>query len=343
MSEVKVKKVELFYSKYNKLNRYFDYITGYGPAFVNLNGLIETVIENPTGTQPAVFYKTGLLTGIIEEGGSFTWNDLTLTGLGQQGYVYLTPITGQFQASGIVNFNENLLSNGDFININNVRFTYRPNPTSLVDFNSVDNLINILNSGATGAFLDINTSISVVGVTGYRENNSVILFAYRNSGADGNNVYMYRDCANLEAINIPHRYFRGGKDLQRPVNTWQGSFENTFDLTVENSGFYTTPLVIGNTTRNISGIFWKNSFDNYNISSGFRNLSNLISYSAVKLNYNSSLNMYSGNFVFSQNQTRNPQRFNIDIVRLNPFDVKNNIIKYTLSGSDILFTGLLEG
>lgn len=304
------------------------------------------MINNPTGLIPAVFYQTGVLSGIIEENnGSYTWQNITVTGLGSSGRVFANIITGFANASGIIKFNEQLMTAGDSITINDIRFTYVNNsPTSEFEFNNPNRLLNILNSGATGA---LSFALQfLVGVTGYLDGSNLILFAHYLSGEEGNNVKIARfSDNNIDGIQIPHRYFRGGQSLRQKMNSWVGTFSNIFSsITAENSGFYTQVVEPLETFKDIADVAWVDNFNqNYAILTGFRDPRNPRAYSGTKILYNSGIEKFSGSAIMPQNFTTIYTGLNIEILKPNPYNISGNIAEYIISGNNFIFKDYIEG
>lgn len=342
---VKVRSAQIFYGTDNRPKRFFDTITGFGEAIFTASGIVNSEILNPTGFQPAIYYKTGLLTGFIPTGYSFTWQNLSITGYGEPQKVFLNYVTGSRPATGIITFNENLLSNNDSLNINGINFIYSQTNTGLFFFSSAQNLIRKLNSGATGAYNNEDGGIlqNNVGVTGYRVGNQLRLFSYFNIGDSGNNNYIIRNTDNINAIIVPHRYFRGGNTLRPSTNQWTGEFVYNNNLTIENSGIY-SKNINEFTTIDISGVIWEDNFDkNYYIRTGFKDVNNPDLYTGVLLHFNTGLNKYTGITFIPPNYSRSYSILNIEISKPNPYNISGNISKYTVSGEDFLFTGLIEG
>ena len=363
MANIRVKYAKLIYANTNKFNVFINRVTGYGfvqPPLDILNTLpdIDVVgdniiykggqISNPTGVQPAIFYKTGLLNGIIDTPnvGSFTWNNIVLTDPGKPNEVFLNYFTGAVQASNTIRFNSNLLTNGDTLNISDTFFTYSTgtNINNFLQFNSFNNLINILNSGATGAFDSLGFQIlrTSVGITGFINGDNIHLFSLLRSGEDGNNIRIYRDCQNLNAIQLTSRYFTGGKYLRPRTNTWYGDFLRTFSaITVENSGVY-FDNVSETVFDAISGIVWVDNFSgNYYIRTGIRDPNNSESYSGVLMRFQN--NKYIGSGVIPSGQFSITTGLRIEVSKPNPYDISGNFAKYIFSGDGFLFSGIIEG
>jgi hypothetical protein len=345
MGNIRVKQAQFFYVDRNQFNLQIDTITGYGNVSYNneINNTITGQIVNPTGLQPAVFYKTGLLTENIINGGSFTWQNTQIAGTGESNKVYLNYITGYVSAQNEITFINSTgsgLQNGDLINIANFSFTYNQSGIPPLQFNSPQNLINILNSGATGGFnaQGFTTLQNTVGVTGFRNNNSLELFSVLRSGENGNSIRIYRDSQNLDAIKIASRYFTGGKTFRPLLNNWVGNFSNTFTLTVENSGFYTNKLENISFGR-ISGVAWEDNFTgNYLITTGVKSISNIGLYSGTPIPLLG--NKFVGSGIIPSGQL-NLSIINIDISKPNPYNLNNNLAKYIFSGQDFIFSQII--
>lgn len=354
-TQIRIKNAQIFYRENLNFNRFFDKITGYGNVDFDLSDIVVGQINNPTGFQPAVFYKTGVLNGIVPEGAAtFTWNNIFLNGFGESGRVFLDYITGYKQASATIEFkfvSPSVLTDGDIIGINGVSFTYRQTPTSLFEFNTYERLVNTLNSGAFGFFNSQDNGIlqNIVGVTGYYEPNisKITLFSYNKSGEAGNENYIYRNNADLSLINIPNRYFTGGATLRPSTDMWTGVFSNTFNITKENSGVYFVNYDNVPTFANISGVVWDDNFSgNYYILTGLRDPRNPLDFTSGKkayISFNSGINQFSGFGIIPSGQSAAYTGLNIEILKPNPYNISGNISKYTVSGNDFLFTGLIRG
>ena len=240
-------------------------ITGYGNTQFSISDTGTGLLFNPTGILflPAVSYITGLLTGLIDNpfGGSFTWFDITVSGTGSSNNVYMDTVTGVINSTGLINFNTGALTDGDIVRINTTDFTYvTGSPASIYEFNTLSGFVSGLYTEATGSYL---YESEVVGVTGrvFPNNSGVTLFSYLRSGENGNNIKLQRFVDNINAIQIPHRYFRGGVSLRPVASVWTGIFETTFSsLESENSGFYTVNTEQLIDSSNFSGVSFRNSF-----------------------------------------------------------------------------------
>jgi hypothetical protein len=363
MGNVRVKSARLIYAEDNRFNLYINSITGYGyisPPLNDFNNLpnINVIgsniiflggqIMNPTGIQPAIFYQTGILNGFINTPGvgSFTWDNIFLSAQGRPNEVFLNYFTGAIQAKNTIQFNNNLLTDGDTININNTFFTYATgkNPNNLLQFDSFQNLIDILNSGSTGAFDNIGFGIlrTSIGITGFINGNILNLFSYLQSGEDGNNIKIYRNCQNLDAIKLPSRYFTGGRYLRPRTNTWYGNFSRAFPtITAENSGIYSeniSEIVFDN----ISGLVWIDNFSgNYYITTGIKDPNAISLYSGSLVPFKN--NIYIGSGVIPSGQFTVATGLKIDILKPNPYNIIGNFAKYIFSGDGFLFSGIIEG
>jgi hypothetical protein len=348
---IKIKNLSFYHAIDNRFYANIGTFTGHGIISTPSNQLFEGVITNPTGIQPAVFYKTGTLIGQINDGsGSYFWPNLTLQGAGEPGKVYLNYATGYVPASNILEFINDFgqgLQNNDIINISNFSFIFSDIFISPpVYFNSPETLINILNSGATGAYNDLGFSFleTSIGITGYQLNNKLFLFSYFLSGEDGNNIKIYKDIQNDDALKIYNRYFTGGKTFRPLLQSWIGNFESTFNLNIENSGFYRKNYGPVEFFQNLTGVLWEDNFDkNYTILTGFKNPANPILYSGVKIPFNNQINQYSGFTRIPRGQTRPFTGINIEIIKPNPYNISGNIAEYIVSGDDFIFKGFIEG
>lgn len=168
-SDIKVQKLNLYTSRqkdFFDLNRIT--ITGFGNVNILSTGFGTGFLANPTGEIffPAVSYETGLLNGLITDGGSYTWNNISISSTGRPNNVFVDRVTGVRNASGIIRFKMDLIRDFDYITINDNSFVYRNQISdSNYNFHDLSKLINVLNSGATGA-LDDYTLSNIVGVTG---------------------------------------------------------------------------------------------------------------------------------------------------------------------------------
>ncbi len=169
VTTVRVKKLNLYASRQKD---FFDLnpltITGFGNKNFSISGSGVGFLTNPTGEIffPAVSYETGLLTGLITDGGSYTWDDIFISSTGRPNNVFVDRVTGFRNASGIIRFNMDLIRNLDYITINDIVFNYNTEISdSNYNFHSLTKLINVLNEGAIGTLGD-STLSDVVGVTG---------------------------------------------------------------------------------------------------------------------------------------------------------------------------------
>lgn len=351
----KVKNINFYYNQNNQFVKYFETISGYGNIEKSGNSsetpqIFYGEIDRPTGYLPAVLYQTGLLSGVVEEGlSSFTWSDVNITGTGSQGNVYLDQITGYRKAQNIIIFNTGLLVDGDILSINNINFYYRtPNNVgdSLYNFDSLPRLINVLNSGATGAFNDTDFFLQdYVGITGYRNQSTLYLYSYLLSGEEGNTVKISRNTQNLDSIKIPYRYFQSGETLRTPTNTWFGVFDTTYPtITKENSGIYFYNYIDNNFYGNISGLSWVDSFSgNYYITTGIYDTLFPLTLSGSLVPFIQGQNIYSGSLLIPSGQKAYPTGFSISIRKPNYYDISGNIAKYIVSGENFIYSGLIEG
>jgi hypothetical protein len=347
---IKVKKANFLHAINNNFYTSIESFKGHGITSNFNSELFLDEIINPSGTQPAVFYKTGLLTGVITDNiGSFTWPNITLTGVGESNRVFGNFVTGTVQASNIIEFIDSTgkgLENGDIINIVNFSFIFNNDPTNLSEFDSPQRLVNILNSGANGSLNNLGLSAlqDTVGVTGYLENNLIKLFSFLRSGDLGNEIRIYRQSEDLNSIKIYSRYFTGGQSFRPILNNWVGNFSNTFTLTVENSGFYNKKIGPIETFGNISGVGWVNNFEqNYLVFTGLTDPRNRTVYSGQRLFFNSGLNKYSGEALMPSNDFNIYTGLNIQIFKPNPYNIEGDISEYIVSGNDFIFTDYIEG
>jgi hypothetical protein len=351
----KVKNINFYYNQNNQFVRYFETISGYGNIektqnFTENPQIFYAGIDRPTGYLPAVLYQTGLLSGVVGEGlSSFTWSDVNITGTGSEGNVYLDQITGYTKARNVIIFNTGLLVDGDILSINNINFYYRtPNNVgdSYYNFDSLSRLINVLNSGATGAFNDTDFFLQdFVGITGYIDQSTLYLDSYLLSGEDGNSVKISRNTQNLDSIQIPYRYFQSGETFRVPTSTWSGVFDTTYPtITKENSGIYFYNYIDNDFYGSISGLLWIDSFSgNYYITTGIYDTLFPLTLSGSLVPFIQSQNIYSGSFLMPSGQNAYPTGFSISIRKPNYYDISGNISKYIVSGENFIYSGLIEG
>lgn len=351
----KVKNINFYYNQNNQFARYFETISGYGNIersdnFNENSQIFYGDIERPTGYLPAVLYQTGVLSGVVGEGlSSFTWSNVNITGTGSEGNVYLDQITGYRKAQNIIIFNTGLLVDGDILSINNINFYYRtPNNVgnSYYNFDSLSRLINVLNSGATGAFNDTDFFLQdFVGITGYINESTLYLDSYLLSGEDGNSIKISRNTQNLDSIQIPYRYFQSGETFRVPTNTWSGVFDTTYTtITKENSGIYFYNYIDNSFIGSLSGLLWVDSFSgNYYITTGIYDTLFPLTLSGSLVPFIQGQNIYSGSFLIPSGQNTYPTGFSISIRKPNYYDISGNIAKYIVSGENFIYSGLIEG
>ena len=351
MSEIiKIKKIDFFHVIDNRFNTYLDNVSGHGVINTQNNQIFTGEILNPTGLQPAIFYKTGVLNGTIQDGsGFYNWSNVQLIDVGTPTRVYLNYVTGYHNSENQLEFIDitgSGLLNGDIINIADYTFNYNSTPQNINEFNSPSSLLNILNSGATGAFNDQGFALleSLVGVTGYQINNILYLKSYLRNGLEGNNIRIYKDTSDVNAIKIKNRYFTGGQDFRPRTDSWVGMFSGTFDVTVENSGFYIKKVEPIEIIENITGIVWEDNFSgNYTILTGLKDPRNPRAYSGISVPFNSGLNQFSGRANIPLNQSTVYTGLNIEILKPNPYNISGNRSEYMIIGDDIFYTGIIEG
>jgi hypothetical protein len=254
---------------------------------------------------------------------------------------YIDEITGTRQAQNIIYFNTGLLTEGDILNINGYDFIYSLGTQSDFIFDSPGQLAIKLNSGASNSTSPVNP----VGVTGFVNSDNLYLYSYLLQGESGNSIRVYRNSTILEAITIPNRYFVSGETFRPVTNTSKGSFVSLFpSITAENSGNYTLNYLDAEKFDNISGVVWVDTFSgNYFVRTGIKTPDNITTYSGRLLNYIPSKNIYSGASIIPSGQKRIPSGFNIDILKPNYYNISGNFAKYTISGIDFLYTGIIEG
>ena len=329
-------------------------LTGSGVMTFSTTGIITGNLYNITGEiyQPATFYQTGLLTGIVPSNsfnGIFTWVNLEISGTGSNNKVFYDTITGYRQATGIVTINTGLLVQNDNFSVVDYDFYYTTGVTNNANtFNNLNDIVNILNVGAQnmGQYLGY-----YVGITGYVNGNDVVLFSLLRKGESGNAVTLYRECNNLDAIKIRNRYFQGGQTLrpQVPNGKWAGNFSQTFStFQYLNSGLYQTVFPEEQITSEFTGIIFENNFSpNWSVSfTPISEGSTLNTGLTQYLNYNLTSKIFSGNYTLPYGPVYlgysglfiefNKRSFD------HPLNT-GNIGVYIITGSGFSFTGLLEG
>lgn len=349
---IRLRHAKLFYSLDNRIKTYVDVVTGYGPKTVEFeDNLFIGSIDNPTGMQPAVFYKTGVITGYVNDGsGYLNFESINITGSGELGQVYLNYATGYSPAYNIVEFADWSgcgLSIGDYISIENYSFRYYPREAySPAYFTSPDEFINILNSGATGAYDYLGYSFlrTSVGVTGFRDDNKIHLFSSLRSGESGNQVQLAKYSSDIGAIKISGKYFFDGQTYRPPISEWTGDFENTFNnLKIENSGYYTKNLNPVADQDDISGVIWREVFSgNYRILTGLKDpnypqlsVSSPVEFYADKNLFSGRATIPSGQIIYTG--------MNIQVLKNNFYNKTGGVVQYVISGDDFIFSGFLGG
>lgn len=351
----KVKNLNFYYNQNNQFIKYFDQISGYGNIskiidFNNTNQISYGNINNPTGYLPALTYQTGKLSGIVLDGlSSYTWSNINITGTGSAGKVYLDQITGYKQAQNVITFNTGLLIDNDLLNIKDINFYYRTTENlgdSYYNFDSLSRLVNVLNSGATGAYSETDNYLqNYIGITGYVNGSNIYLFSYLSSGEEGNAIKIYRETQNLDSIKIPYRYFQSGQTLRIPSNRWSGLFSTTYStITKENSGIYTYNYTDDNFYGNISGLLWVDTFSgNYYITTGLYNTLYPLNISTGLVPFINNQNIYSGSCIIKSGQSSIQTGFSISIRKPNYYNISGNIAQYIVSGENFIYSGLIEG
>jgi len=351
-NQVKVKNINFYYNQNNRFTRYFENITGYGDIIkvINPSGNKEPllgIINRPTGFLPAMMYQTGILSGTIASGAtSYSWSNTLISGTGNSGRVYIDNITGYKQATNIIKFNTGLLVDRDIFNINDLDFLYTTGTDNLniYEFNSLNRLVNILNSGATGAYNDTDYYLqNYIGITGYTDGLNVYLFSYLLPGEDGNSIKISRETQNLDSIRIPYRYFQSGQTFRESTNTWTGIFSTSYDtITKEKSGVYFYNYVDNSYYGKLSGTVWDDNFSgNYYITTGIINTANPLNFTGSLVRFIG--NVYSGSGIIPSGQSSIPSGFSISIRKPNYYNISGNISRYIVSGTNFLYSGLIEG
>ena len=350
---VKVKNINFYYNQNNRFTRYFENITGYGDNIIKIINPSTNkepflgIINRPTGFLPAMMYQTGILSGTIAPGTtSYSWSNILISGTGNSGGVYIDNITGYKQATNIIKFNTGLLVDGDIFNINDLDFLYttRTDNLNIYEFNSLNRLVNILNSGATGAYNDTDYYLqNYIGITGYTDGSNVYLFSYLLSGEDGNSIKIIRKTQNLDSISIPYRYFQSGQTFRESTNTWTGIFSTSYDtITKEKSGVYFYNYLDNSYYGKLSGTVWDDNFSgNYYITTGIINTANPLNFTGSLVPFRG--NVYSGSGIIPSGQSSIPSGFSISIRKPNYYNISGNISRYIVSGTNFLYSGLIEG
>jgi hypothetical protein len=351
---VETENIEFLYIEDNRFKKFINKITGYGD--MNLSGDFSNTpyygyISGLTGYLPAVTYIPVTLSGIIGENEStMIWNDVYISREDYElnGDVYVDRITGYVQAKNSIIIDTDLLTYGDYVSFNDINFYYASDPEILNQsyyyFSTLSGLISTLNSGALGRLDDI-TLEQILGITGYVDGSTLNLFSYRITGEDGNYIKISKTVENPNSINIPNRYFSGGKTLRPPSNTWSGYFETNYPIIIgETSGFYEYTYINENYTQNINTVMWDDTFSgNYYITTGIYNTDNVESLSGSLVPFIPSLGIYSGYGFIPSGQSIIPTGFSISILKPNFYNIQGNIAKYTVEGEDFLYTGLIQG
>lgn len=316
-----------------------------------LNGQISDIgsgiILNPTGSawQPGVIFKTGTVAGVTDDFGIFS-TTLNLLSTGSIGNIFAQNPIGYIQGSGTIEFldsNGQGLVDNDIIVINNTSFSFisgTENAEAPFSFSSLDNFVDILNSGALGIYNTNSFNFQQdIGVTGIRVGNKINLFSYFPLGENSNQTRIGRICENINAIKIPNRYLQGGQTLLQSLDNSSGLFSNTETLTFENSGFYNVFRLLENQEFFINDVAWINNFNNNTkLYTGF-NSNNL---SVNPLNFATGISNVLG-------RLDAPDSISIQITKNNFPNINSNLSKLVIytgnnfSNLNLYSENLLEG
>jgi photosystem II stability/assembly factor-like uncharacterized protein len=334
--------------------------SGYGDISLNsVTGdlFIGEILVTGKHFQPGAHIVTGLLTGVIDEDGgeysdgTYAWN-INLQTTGNNNEVYIDIISGFKQATNFIEFID---STGSGLQINDeirfidysngfydISFFYNPFPVAASQFSSPKNLIDKLNSGALGLFSNYE---QLLGVTGYLTGSTLELFSFGRTGANGNNLIIYRETRrDARTIKIKNRYFTGGETYRPLAEKWTGEFTINKELRIANSGFYNNRIDIFN-INNIQDIIWEDNFSNWKVLTGLRPVGLLFTGELSPVNYYNNLNLFSGTTIIGKaNSMIDPlSGFIIDIQKPRPYYITGNYAKYEVYFNNLIYTGTLEG
>jgi hypothetical protein len=352
LDEVRVDYSNLYSSSVSEFSTNTNIIYGYGDINVKISGSGFGIITGVTGKafQDAILIKTGLLTNTLTPAdfGISTW-DLNLEETGSLENVFLNFVSSNIQATGIIEFIDftgSGLTIGDAITFTDpVGSTWSYNYDTGNEnndaniFTGVSHLTELLNlDDALGAFQDNNKI--------YVYDTGIFL------GEETNLYRIIRTCEDINAIKIPNRYFQGGISLRDPVEIVTGIFSINEQINVEMSGFYSTEQIV-NTSINVSGIEWINSFITWSVITGIT-VENSFLTNTGQLPFQSFENIFTGysgqiNIPIQQKFDLSPD-FIFSASRRNPnINLYTGYILYKVSvntdsnNNQIVYSGILKG
>lgn len=336
---VDIRELQLFETGRGVVSRIFNIpFSGTGYYTGNVSGNFTGLLGNITGFIPAFVNATGILTGFINDGsGTFTWSDIQVSKM-PSGFVYLHYPIGTIDAVNDIIFLNSTgsgLNLGDTINITGNQYFFTNSNSPPFGFNSPENLANIFNSGATGAYgISFMRSLKV---TGYMDNNILRLRATGNIGESGNRIKVSRDSFDPRAIVIPYRYFQSGQSFYPTSTTWTGAvFTGRHTITVENSGIFFSPLVSGQfySINATTGIIWNDSFSgNFGVITGYLN----DNYSPVP--FIIANQSFSGCSIIPAASGDNYSGVNIVFIKPNPYNISGNIAQFNFTVNGQIISG----
>lgn len=316
--------------------------TGYGNYTGTFSGQFTGYLTgNISGYVPSVTFKTGTLSENVNPGsGSFTWTNISLSD-SPTGVVYNLPPYKTIQATGeiwFLNSTGSGLNAGDTINIQTNQFYFGNGNNVPFEFNSPQNLVNIVNSGATGVYgASFQQTISVTG----RLNSNVVQLSSLLLGESGNQLKLTRAAQNLNSIYIPYRYFQSGVNIYNTSNSYTGIFTGQYDtLTVENSGIYYTSGISGSfyNVNATTGIIWVDSFSgNWKVISG--NLEDIYQ----PISYLTGISGFSGCTVIPSATGQNFSGINLTFQKQNPYNISGDYAQYIIKIDGNYYSGVVQG
>ena len=317
-------------------------VSGYGSTFLSpAPGSILTgqITGGYSGLFNLLSYQTGSLSGIISgDSSSATWRNVFVTGEGVAGNVYYDFITGYKNASNDIYINFNNISPGEAIILNeSIYFTYNDDLGAIsrqpaVFFNSMGKLLSDINLKAGGL------------VSGEVISSGHLRLHSRVSGSQGNSFKLERILNAPNSIYFGSRFFTGGFDFRDPAPFWSGGFSNLFSvITQENSGIYIQDFINEDSFGFVSGVVWDNSYaKNYTITTGLYSSSNPRPPSGRSLVYNSTGKKYEGSGVIPSGQSSAFTGLKFEIKRDKYNQSNNDKSLYLISGSDFIYSGIIN-
>lgn len=214
-------------------------------------------LENPTGrfNLPVFHEVTIVRSGTILSGsGSYVWSAANFSG--NYPNVYIDNATGFLPPTGYFHFpsGDGTFQVGDYLGIGDYQFYFDPEPYAPYYFSSIDDFVNILNSGYTGAYGDDIP----VGCTAVRVGDYVILSGLGLRGAEGNGVELSYDSAFVSSSVI----MDGGISYYTLYEGYTGVLTGRLPArTGINSGWYSQNLsAIFSGNDALSGVIYADSF-----------------------------------------------------------------------------------